>query len=78
MLGVRRKLFTQSAVRHRHRLCRESMDASSLKVFKARLDGIPGSLIWWMATLPMEDQMSFKVLSNLIPPMILWSSILSA
>lgn len=30
------------------------VDASSLKVFKARLDGILGSLIWWVAASPQQ------------------------
>ena len=40
-------------VRHWHRLPRETVDAPSLEVFKARLDGTLGSLIsikyggWW-------------------------------
>ena len=40
-----RKFFTQSVVRHGSRLHGGVVDASSLKAFKARLDGILGSLI---------------------------------
>ena len=29
------------------------MDAPSLEMLKARLDGILGSLSWWVAALPM-------------------------
>jgi len=29
------------------------VDAPSLKAFKARLDVALGSLVWWLATLPM-------------------------
>jgi len=29
------------------------VDAPSLKELKARLDGILGSLSWWVATLPI-------------------------
>ena len=39
------------AVRHRHRLCRDAVDAPSLEAFKARLDVALGSLGCWMATL---------------------------
>ena len=39
-------------MRHWHRLPRETMDVSSLKVFKARLNGTPGRMIWWVAALP--------------------------
>ena len=33
-------------------LPKEVVDAPSLEVFRARLDGALGSLIWWEATLP--------------------------
>jgi len=38
-LDVVRKFFTQREVSHWHRLPRDAVDALSLKVFKARLDG---------------------------------------
>ncbi|KFO69771.1 hypothetical protein N303_11476, partial [Cuculus canorus] len=44
-LDIRRKFFTMRVVRHWHRLPREVVDAPSLEVFKARLDGALGSLI---------------------------------
>jgi len=44
-------------VRHWHRLPRETVDAPSLKAFKARLDGAPGSLIWWLTTLPTAGEL---------------------
>ena len=34
-------------------LPREAVDAPSLEVFKARLDGALGSLVWWEVSLPM-------------------------
>ena len=36
-----------------NRLPREIVDASSLEVFKARLDGASGNLVWWRVSLPM-------------------------
>ena len=32
---------------------REAVDVPSLEVFKVRLDGVLGSLIWWVAVLPV-------------------------
>jgi len=39
-----KKFFIQRVVRHWHRLPREAVDAPSLEMFKARLDGALGSL----------------------------------
>ena len=44
-LDVRGKFFTRSVVRPWNRLPREVVDAPSLEVFKARLDGTLGNLI---------------------------------
>jgi len=44
------------------------MDTQYLKEFKARLDGVLGSLIWWLATRsPWQGSWSlmiFNILSN--------------
>lgn len=40
-------------VRHWHRLLKEVVDAPSLEVLKARLDGSLGKLVWWEMSLPM-------------------------
>jgi len=45
MLDVRGKFFTKRLVRCWNRLPREVVDAPSLDVFKARLDGALGSLV---------------------------------
>jgi len=50
---MRRKFFTQTVVTHWNRLPKEVVDAPSLNAFKARLDVALGSLVWWLATLPM-------------------------
>ncbi|KFO71030.1 hypothetical protein N303_09220, partial [Cuculus canorus] len=44
-LDIRKNFFTMRVVRHWKRLPREAVDAPSLEVFKARLDGALGSLI---------------------------------
>ncbi|KFO85276.1 hypothetical protein N320_00796, partial [Buceros rhinoceros silvestris] len=44
-LGVRKKFFAMRVVRHWNRLPREAVDAPSLKVFKAGLDGALSNLV---------------------------------
>jgi len=55
-LDVRKIFFTWKVVRPWHRLPRETVDAPSLKVFKARFDGALGSLSWWGTALPMAGR----------------------
>ena len=40
-----------------NRLLREVVDAPSVQASKARLDGMLGHLMWWLATLPMAGQL---------------------
>ncbi|KFV44934.1 hypothetical protein N328_02691, partial [Gavia stellata] len=44
-LDIRRKFFTRRVVRHWSRLPREALDAPTLEVFKARLDGALSKLV---------------------------------
>ncbi|KFR04949.1 hypothetical protein Y956_16472, partial [Nipponia nippon] len=44
-LDIRRKFFTMRVERHWKRLPREAVDAPSLEVFKARLDGALSNLV---------------------------------
>ncbi|KFR13390.1 hypothetical protein N306_12583, partial [Opisthocomus hoazin] len=44
-LDIRKKFFTLRVVRHWNRLNREAVDAPSLAVFKARLDGALSNLV---------------------------------
>ena len=46
-LDIRGKFFTMRAVRCWNRLPGEAVDAQSLEVFKARLVGALGSLVWY-------------------------------
>ncbi|KFP21076.1 hypothetical protein Z169_00527, partial [Egretta garzetta] len=44
-LDIRKKFFTLRVVRHWYRLPREAVDAPSLEVLKARLDGALSNLV---------------------------------
>ncbi|KFR14629.1 hypothetical protein N306_09917, partial [Opisthocomus hoazin] len=44
-LDIRKKFFTMRVVKHWHRLPREAVDAPSLAVCKARLDGALSNLV---------------------------------
>ncbi|KFM07518.1 hypothetical protein AS27_14724, partial [Aptenodytes forsteri] len=44
-LDIRKKFFTVRVVTHWHRLPREVVDAPSLEVFKARLEGALSNLV---------------------------------
>ena len=52
-LDIRKKFFTMRVVRQWNRLPREAVDAPSLEVFKARLDGPLSNLVWWKMSLLM-------------------------
>ncbi|KFQ98530.1 hypothetical protein N306_00232, partial [Opisthocomus hoazin] len=44
-LDIRKKFFTMRVVKHWNRLPREAVDAPSLEVFKATLDGALSNLV---------------------------------
>jgi len=55
-------------VKHWPWLLRESVDASSLEVFKARLDGALSSLVWWKVSLPVAGGLELGDLSGPFQP----------
>lgn len=55
-LHIRQKFLTVRVVRHWHMLPREAVDALSLELFKARLNGALGSLLYWRVSLPMAGE----------------------
>ena len=44
-MDIRKNFFVTKVVRHWHRLPKEVVDAPSLEVFKARLDGALSNLV---------------------------------
>ena len=60
-MDIMGKFFTESVVRCWHRLPREAVDASSLKVFKTRLDGALDNLVysqfWRLVALHVAEGM---------------------
>ena len=64
-LDVRRKLLIQKVMRQWHRLPREDVGAPSLELFKVRLDGALGSLNWWVAPCPQQQDGTGPILRSL-------------
>ena len=50
---IRKKFFTVRVVRPWSRFLGEAVAAPSLAGFKARLDGVLSTLVWWKGSLPM-------------------------
>ena len=67
-LDIKRKFFTQRVVTHWNRLPKEAVDAPSLEAFKARLDVALGSLVWWLATLPVAAGLKLGYHCGLFQP----------
>jgi len=67
-VDVKGKFFTERVVRCQHRLPRETVDAPSLEVFKARLGRALGGPIWCLIILNTAEEsgtrLSTRCLSN--------------
>ena len=64
-LDIRRKFFT---VTHWNRLPKEAVDAPLLEAFKAKLDVVLGSLVWWLATLHIAGGWNSMIIVDLFNP----------
>ena len=73
---IRRKFFTQRVVTHCNRLPKEVVDALSLEAFKARLDVALGSLVWWLATLPIARGLKLDDLCGPFQPRLFHDSVI--
>ena len=51
-------------VRHWHRLPKEVVNAPSLAVFKVRLDGVFGDMVWCEVSLPMAGGWNWMILRS--------------
>ena len=63
-------------VRHWDRLPREVVDASSLEMFKARLDGALSNLVWWKVSLPIAEGLELDDLYGPFQPKPFYDSII--
>jgi len=70
-LDIRKKFFTMRVVKHRNRLPRQVVDAPSLELFKARLDGALSNPVWWKMSLLMAGALELDDISNPCHSMIL-------
>ncbi|PKU40792.1 hypothetical protein llap_8903 [Limosa lapponica baueri] len=63
-LDIMKQFFIVRVVRHWNKLPREAVDAPSLEVFKARLDGALSNLVWWKVSLPRVGRLEPDDLSG--------------
>ena len=74
-LDIRRRFFTQRAVKTWNRLPKEVVDALSPDAFKARLDVALGSLVWWLATLHMAGGLKLDDRCGPFQPRLFYGSV---
>ena len=70
-MDVNGKFFTGRVVRCWNRLPREAVDAPSLEVFKVRLNGALGSMVWYqiwrLVALPAAGGWNLMILGSFQP-----------
>ena len=70
------KHVTERVVKCWYRLPREDVDAPSVEVFKARLDGALGSLSWRLVALPVARRLKFDDPWDPFQPMPFYDSMI--
>ena len=77
-MDIRKKFFIQRVVTHWNKLPKEAVDAPSLEAFKARLDVVLSSLVWWLATLHIAGGLKLDDHCGPFQPRPLYDSMLSS
>lgn len=67
-LDTGRKVFVVRVVRDYDKLPRETVVASYLAVFKARLDGAPSNLVYWKVSLSMAGGVKLDYIEGTFQP----------
>jgi len=67
-LYIRRNFFTQRVVANWNRFSKGTVDTLSLEAFKIRLDVALGSLVLWLATLPVSGELKLDDHCGLFQP----------
>jgi len=75
-LDIRKKFFTMGEVKQWNRLPREAMDAPSLAVLKARLDGSLSNLVWWKMSLLMAGVLELDDLQGPVQHLPFYDSVI--
>jgi len=75
-LDIRKKFFTMRVVKHWNRVPKEAVNAPSLAVFKARLDGVLRNLVNWKMSLFMAGGLEPDDLQGPFQPLPFYDSMI--